>query len=133
MDVDRLEVDLLREQEVVVVELRKRVERVAERVAHGVLDEAGLEVRVLDDEQLVRPLQQVVDRRAHRALGDVDEDLRVEVLLRADEERLPPTLVVRRDRDELEDPLDVARVEAGFEEPLRRVGCARALARTGRR
>ena len=59
-------------------------------MAHGVLDEARLQVRVLDDEQLVRPLQEVVDRRAHRSLGDVDEDLRVEVLLRSDEQRLRP-------------------------------------------
>ena len=88
---------------------------------------------MLDDEQLVRPLQQVVDRRAHRALGDVDEDLGVEILLRSDEEGLAAALVVGRDRDELEDPLDVARVEAGVEQPLRRAAAQRGPARRGTR
>ena len=59
-----------REQEVVVVELGERVERALSASAHGVLDEARLQVRVLDDEELVGPLQQLVDRRAHRALDD---------------------------------------------------------------
>ena len=35
---------------------------------------------MLDDEELVGPLQELVDRRAHRALDDVDQILRVEVL-----------------------------------------------------
>ena len=133
VDVDRLEVDLPREQEVFVVELRQRVERVAQRMAHGVLDEAGLQVRVLDDEQLVRPLEQVVDRRAHRALGDVDEHLRVEILLGPDEQRLTAALVVGRDGNELEDLLDVVGLEPGLEESLRRHGCVRGPARTGTR
>ena len=56
----------------------------------------------------------------------------VEVLLRPDEQRLPAALVVRRDRDELEDPLDVARVEAGVEQALGRAVANEALgARTG--
>ena len=37
---------------------------------------------MLDDEQLVRPLQQLVDRRAHRRLDDVDEPLGVELAVR---------------------------------------------------
>src|SRR5262249_60934090 len=96
-------------------------------VADGVLDETGLQVRVLDDEELVGPLQQVVDRCAHRALGDVDEYLGVEILLRSDEQRLFPALVVCRNRDELEDPLDVARIEASIEQPLRRAVADEAL------
>ena len=87
-------------------------------MSHGVLDEARLEMGVLDDEELVGALQKVVDRRAHRALGDVDQDLRVEVLLGPDEERLASALVVRRDRDELEDPLDIRLVEARLEQTL---------------
>ena len=73
---------------------------------------------MLDHEQLVRPLQEVVDGGAHRALGDLDEKLGVEVLLGSDEERLAPALVVRGDRDELEDPLDVSLLESRLEEPL---------------
>ncbi len=46
--------------------------------ADRVLDEARLQMSVLDDEQLVRTLQQLVDRRAHRALDDADEMLRVD-------------------------------------------------------
>jgi hypothetical protein len=89
-------------------------------VANGVLDEAWLQVRVLDDEQLVGPLQQVVDRRAHRALRDVDEELCVEVLLGSHEKGLAAALVVGRDRDEIEDPVDVRLIEAGIEESLGR-------------
>src|SRR5581483_8106783 len=73
--VDRLEVDLLRVHEVPLVELRIAVEDAFEREPDGVLDEARLQVRVLDDEQLVRALHQLVDRRAHRALDDLDEVL----------------------------------------------------------
>src|SRR5262245_12247076 len=69
-------------------------------------------MRVLDDEQLVRPLQQLVDRRAHRALDELDEALRVDARGGTDEERPLPPLVVRCERDELEDALDVAGVEA---------------------
>ncbi len=83
-----------------------------------VLDEAWLQVGVLDDEQLVRPLEQFVHRRAHRALDDVDEVLGVHRRVGSDEERSAPALVVRRERDELEDALDVATGEAGFEQPV---------------
>jgi hypothetical protein len=116
--VDGLEVDLPREDEVVVSQLGQFVEDALERDPHRVLDEARLEVRVLDDEQLVGTLEELVDRRAHRALDDLDEPLRVEPLGRADEERAPPALVVGRERDELEDPLDVGVVEARLEEPI---------------
>ena len=96
-------------EEVAVVERRVGLERLLQRHADGVLDEPGLEVRVLDDEQLVGPLEELVDRRAHRPLDDRDELLRVDRLLGADVERAAAALVVRRERDELEDPVDVAR------------------------
>ncbi len=83
--VDRLEVDLLREDEVRVCQLRILVERAFQGDAHRVLDEAGLEMGVLDDEQLVGPLEQLVDGRAHRALDDPDEIDGVDRLLRAHE------------------------------------------------
>ena len=117
---NRLEVDLFREQEVVVVELRQGVEGVAQRVTHRVFDEAGLQMRMLHDEELVRPFQEVVDRRAHRRFGDAHEHLGVEVVPSSDEERCAAALVVRRDRDELEDPLDVRGVEAGLKQALAR-------------
>src|SRR5581483_12504345 len=92
--VDRLEVDLARLDEVPVVELRQLVEDALERDAHRVLDEARLKVGVLDDEQLVRPLEELVDRRAHRALDDLDEALRVDdPRAGADEERAAAALV----------------------------------------
>ena len=102
-------------------------------MAHRVLDEARLQVRVLHDEELVGALEEIVDRRAHRALDDVDERLRVEVVLGADEERPAPALVVGRDRDELEDLLDVRVLEARLEQPLARAARGRAPARRGRR
>src|SRR5438132_6235621 len=124
---DRLQVHLPREEEVRVVELWIRGERVSQRDPHRVLHEARLQVRVLDDEQLVGPLQELVDRRAHRALDDPDELLGVERPLGADEERAAPPLVVRRERDELEDPLDVELAEAGLAEPLGRALADEAL------
>ena len=62
MVVDRLEVHLAREEEVAVVEGRVAVEGLLEGDPNGVLDEPRLQVRVLDDEQLVGPLQELVDR-----------------------------------------------------------------------
>ena len=117
---DRLQVHLPRQQEVVVAELGVGRQRVAQGDANGVLDEARLQVRVLDDEQLVGPLQQLVDRRAHRALDDPHQLLGVDRSLGADEQRPAAALVVRRQRHELEDPLDVELVEAGLAEPLGR-------------
>src|SRR5205823_3700602 len=61
--VDRLEVQLAREEKIRIVELGVGIEREGERMAHRVFDEPRLEVRVLDDEQLVGPLQQLVHRR----------------------------------------------------------------------
>jgi hypothetical protein len=59
--VDRFEVHLLREEEVGVGKVGVAVDRRLERKPHRVFDEAWLQVRVLDDEQLVRALEQLVD------------------------------------------------------------------------
>ena len=59
---DRLEVHLAGEQEVDVVEFAVALERRLQGDAHRVFDKARLQVRVLDDEELVRPLEQLVDR-----------------------------------------------------------------------
>jgi signal transduction histidine kinase len=128
--VDGLQVDLPREDEIVVGERGIRVEDALERKPNRVLDEPGLEMCVLDDEELVRPLEELVDRRAHRALDDLDELLGVHARLRADVERAPAALVVCRERDELEDLLDVLAVEAGFQQALARAPAHEAL-RTG--
>jgi hypothetical protein len=128
--VDRLEVDLPCEDEVAVGQARHRLERAPDREPDRVLDEAGLQVRVLDDEELVRTLQQLVDRRAHRLLHDRDEVGCVELLLGADVERAAAALVVGRERDEVEDPLDV--LVAGFGQPLGRTAADEPLrARAG--
>ena len=81
----------------------------------------GVQMRVLDDEELVGPLQELVDRRAHRALDDLDELLGVEPAARAEVEEPAAALVVRRERHQLEDPLDVHVREAGLAEPLGRL------------
>ena len=129
---DRLEVHLARVEEVRVLELGEALERRRERDADRVLDEARLQVRVLDDEQLVGALQQLVDRRAHRRLDDVDEPLGVQLVTGADVERAAAALVVRRQRHELEDPVDVVLFEARLEKPLRRLVADEALrARAG--
>src|SRR5207249_5851514 len=104
---DRLEVELAREHEILVLQLRIAVERRLQRDPDRVLDETGLEMRMLHDEELVRPLEQLVDRRAHRTLDDAGELFRVHCPLAADVERSAATLVVSRKRDELEEPVDV--------------------------
>src|SRR5262245_58147576 len=116
--VDRLQVHLAREDEVGVAERRIGVEQALEREPDRVLDEARLEVRVLDDEELVGALQQLVDGGAHRALDDRDELVRVDTVLGADVERSAAALVVGRERDELEDALDVVVAEPGLEQAL---------------
>ena len=115
---DRLQVHLPREEEVRVVELWIRGERVSQRDPHRVLHEARLQVRVLDDEQLVGPLQELVDRRAHRALDDLDEVLGVDRLLGADVERAATALIVGRERNQLEDLVDVLLAETRLEQPV---------------
>jgi len=94
------------------------LERRGQRVTHGILDEPGLQVGVLDDEQFVRTLQQLVNGRAHRALHDVDEMLGVDASIGPDEQRAATPLVVGCERDELEDPLDVRVVEPGLEQAV---------------
>ena len=59
---DRFEVELSREHEVLVLQFWIALECGLQRDPNGVLDETRLEVSVLDDEQLVRPLQELVDR-----------------------------------------------------------------------
>ncbi len=113
--VDRLQVDLAGEQEVRVVERRVGRECPLQREPHGVLHEARLEVCVLDDEELVRALEQLVDGRAHRRLDDLDELLGVDPRLRPDIERPATALVVGRQGDELENALDVALAESRLE------------------
>jgi hypothetical protein len=76
-------------------------------------------VRVLDHEQLVGPLQQLVDGSAHRLLDDRDELLGVELLRRPHEKRPAAALVVGRDRHEVEDPVDLVAVVARLGQPLR--------------
>ena len=124
---DGLQVDLPRPEEVAGVQRRIGLERVLERDPYRVLDEARLEVCMLDDEQLVRPLQQLVDRGAHRALDDLHQVFGVDRLLGADVQRPAAALVVRCERDELEDAVDVALAEAGLEQPLRRTSTNKSL------
>ena len=131
MVVDRLEVHLAGQHEVVVLELGLDPEELCERDAHGVLDETRAEMSVLHDEELVRPLEELEHGRAHRALDDAHQILCVELALRADEQGAPAPLVVRRERDELEDAVDVV-PEARLDEPLRGVVADEALrARAG--
>ena len=76
-------------------------------LAHDVLDEARVGVRLLDHVQLVGALEQRQDRRRHGALGDRGEPLGRHVLARAEQQRGLAALVVRRDRDGVEDALAI--------------------------
>ena len=73
---------------------------------------------LLDDVELVRSLEQAVDGGAHRALDHLDKVLGVDRLVRPDVECAAAALVVRRERDELEDPVDLFALEPGCLEPL---------------
>jgi hypothetical protein len=95
MVVDRLEVHLACEHEVIVVELVVSVERALDHEADRVLHEPWRKMRVLDDEELVRALEKLVDGRAHRPLDELDEILRVDPKARAEEEAASSSLVVR--------------------------------------
>jgi hypothetical protein len=116
--VDRLEVDLPGEEEVAVLEVRHRVEGALERDPHRVLHEPRLQMCVLDDEELVGPLQELVDRGAHRGLDHADEVVRVELPRSADVEGAAAALVVGGERHEVEDPLDA--LVPGLRQPLGR-------------
>ena len=86
-------------------------------------------MRVLDDEQLVRPLQQLVDGCAHRPLDDVHEVDRIDRRFRTDEQGSAPSLIVGGQGNELEDALDVVLAEACVEQALMgRVGARRHAA-----
>ncbi len=77
-------------------------------------------MRVLDDEQLVRALQELVHRRAHRAFDDLDEMLGVDPRVRSDEQRSLTALVMSREWNELQDAVHVSVGETGFEQALGR-------------
>src|SRR4029450_10770469 len=105
---DRLEVRLAGEDEVAVGQRGIGIEGPLHHMSDAVLDESGLQVGVLDDKELVGPLQELEDRRAHRALDDADEILRVDSELGSEVELAAAALVVGRERYELEAPLDLA-------------------------
>ena len=71
--VDRLQVLLAGEQEAAVAQGGVGLGDAADHLAHDVLDEARVAVRLLDDRGLVGALHQLVDLRAHRRLDDVEE------------------------------------------------------------
>ncbi len=114
--VDRLEVLLARGDETAAVEVAEPLDRAGDHLAHAVLDEARAGVRLFDDRDLVAPLHQLVDLRRHAGLGDLQQQLRVDLLgdrLReTDLEGREPALVVRRHGNVGEDLLDLAGVEA---------------------
>ncbi|CAN5118148.1 hypothetical protein BH18ACT14_BH18ACT14_10390 [soil metagenome] len=112
MVVDRLEVDLPCEHEVLVLEAADLFERALDHEPDRVLDEAGGQMCMLDHEELIRALQELVDGRAHRPLDEAHQLLRVEPEAGAQIQEAFATLVVRRERDELEDSLDLDVVEA---------------------
>ena len=70
--VDRLQVLLAGGDERVAAEVTEALGRHADHLAHTVLHEARVHVRLLDDLDLVRPLHQLVDLRAHRRLDDLE-------------------------------------------------------------
>ncbi len=114
--VDRLQVLLAGRDKRVVAQLRVALDDSLDHLPHAVLDEAGSAVGLLYDVSLVDPLHQFVDLRGHRLLDDLDEGPRVDLdaalLTDTDVERAETALVVGRDRDCLEDPLDLLDVIA---------------------
>ena len=95
----------------------------ADHLAHAVLDEAGLAVRLLDDAALVGALHQLVDLRATSTDSTMRSRSRasmldVGALGAADVEGADAALVVGRDGDGVEDALDLVVGEACSDEAL---------------
>jgi hypothetical protein len=135
--VDRLEVLLAGGDERGIGERGEARDHAADHLAHAVLDEARAAVGLLDDGRLVAALHQLVDLRGHRALDDLQQRARVDLVLAllgaADVQRPEAALVVRRDGDVLEDPLDLVLVPARFAQALARAAGDELLgARAGR-
>ena len=109
----------------------------AHHLAHAVLDEARVEVRLLDHRDLVGALHELVDLRAHRLLDDVQRSRASTSsstpLGPADVKRADPALVVGGDRDGGEHALDLVVGESLGGEPLPRAPGRPAPARTDRR
>ena len=116
--VDGLEVDLAREQEAAIGEVRVALHRARHHQPYRVLDEAGMQVGLLDDEQLVGALEQLEHGRAHPVLGDLDQIAGVDLPAGADHQRRLRTLVVRRRRQQAEDLVHLAVVIARLGQPL---------------
>src|SRR5215218_7651305 len=129
--VDLLEVLLAGGDERRVGQRGKALDDAADHLAHAVLDEARAAMRLLDDGRLVAALHQLVDLRGHRPLDDVEQRARFDLVLAllgaADVERAEAALVVRRDGDVLEDPLDLVVGEAVGGEALARSACDQLL------
>src|SRR4051795_8965125 len=134
--VDRLEVLLARRDERSVAELREALDDPADHLADAVLDEPRAPVRLLDDLGLVGALHQLVDLGAHRLLDDLQQARRLDRGVAgfgaADVEGAEPALVVSRDRDVLEDALDLVVREAVVLQTLARAP-AKLFLRTGAR
>ena len=80
--VDRLVVHLGRADERLVGEVGVHVERAREDPAHDVFDELRIVMRFVDDEELVRPLEQIVGLARHRVLDDLDQIFGPQMLAR---------------------------------------------------
>src|ERR671919_736801 len=120
--VDRLQVLLAGADEAALLERRVCLDDAADHLAHAILDEARVRVRLLHHGHLVRALHQLVDLGAHRLLDYAEQVRRVDVdgrALRAtDVEGADAALVVGGDRDGFQHVVDLLGGEPLGGEPL---------------
>ena len=117
---DGLFVDLACEDERVVAQIGIHLERAGENSANDVFDELRVVMRLVNDEELVGPLEQIVRFARHGVFDDFDEIFGTDdVGLRlgdADENAAPAALVVRRDGQHVERAPRVGLGEAGLDQ-----------------
>jgi para-aminobenzoate synthetase / 4-amino-4-deoxychorismate lyase len=81
-------------------------------------------VRLVDDEELVGPFEQIVGFARHRVFDDLDEIFGthcIDMRVGAEQDRASATLIVRRARKCVERAVCVAFTESGFDELAKRV------------
>ena len=134
---DRFVVDLAREHERVVGEIRKHIERPAQDAAHDVLDELRITVRFVDDEEFVGPLEQIVRFARHRVLDDLHQifgsNVGLASVTRTDQNRTASALIVGRDGQRVERPARIVLREPRLREFAQRMFVHHELGARARR
>ena len=100
---DAFEILLPRQHEIVVRQAMVDFQRAIQHLAHYVFHETRVAMRLVDDEELIGPLEQLVNLGTHRPLNDMHQIERLDLFLCADQQRAAAALIVGCQRDQVED------------------------------